>query len=116
MKLSELIKTYRAENNLSQREFAARAHLTNGYLWILENEVNPKTGRPATPSLTSLLGIAKAMNITLDDLLEKVEDFDVSLKVPKIVEHISEEEKALLEAFRAASTETKEIIFKIISR
>lgn len=115
MKLSTLLKEYRAEHELSQRAFAAKAHLTNGYLWILENEVNPKTGRPAVPSLTSLLGIAKAMNISLDELLEKVDDFDVSLKVPKIVERISEEEKALLEAFRAATPETKDVIFRILS-
>jgi len=116
MKLSEFVKKYRQENDVSQREFAKRAHVTNGYVWMIENETNPKTGKPIIPSLGALIGIASAMGMTVDDLLEAVEDLPVTLKTPRHVEKLTEEEAALLEAFREASPEMRDAFFKLITR
>lgn len=115
MKLSELVKNYRMEHGLSQREFAARAHLTGGYIWMLETK-NPKTKRPIKPSLDSLDGLAKAMNMTLDELIRSVDDMPVSLVPEKYEETLSEDERAILELYRQASPEDRDIAFRVLSR
>lgn len=71
MELREIIKTYRTEHNLSQREFAARCgDVSNGYISIIENDYNPHTGKPPRPSVDKLVSIAKGMGLTLEDLLQ----------------------------------------------
>ena len=69
MKVSELLKRYRKENDLSLSEFAKRADLSKGYVSMLERGVNPRNNKPISPTLVSLDKIAKAMNINFDDLL-----------------------------------------------
>ena len=51
MTLSDLVQEYRREHGLSQRQFASICGLSNGYISMLERNVNPKTGQPVTPSL-----------------------------------------------------------------
>lgn len=116
MKLSEYVKNYRAEHQLSQREFAKRARLTNGYVWMIENETHPKTGKPLIPSLGTLIGIATATGKTVDELLETIDDLPVDLKTPTHLIKLTEEEAALLEAFREAPPEIRDAIFRIITR
>ena len=49
MTLSDLVQEYRREHGLSQRQFASICGLSNGYISMLERNVNPKTGQPVTP-------------------------------------------------------------------
>lgn len=44
MTLSDFVKEYRKEHDLSQRQFAAICGLSNGYISMLEKNMNPKTG------------------------------------------------------------------------
>lgn len=81
MTLGELIKQYRTENGLSQRQFALRCGVSNGYISMLEKEVNPKTSDPVMPTMTTLKDIADAMGITLNDLLIRADDMPVNLSV-----------------------------------
>lgn len=83
MTIREIIIKYREENNLSQRQFAEKCGVSNGYISMLENDVNPSTGRPAVPSLTMLRKIAKGMNMSLDDLLAANETLLVELSAEK---------------------------------
>ena len=46
MTLSDLVQEYRREHGLSQRQFASICGLSNGYISMLERNVNPKTGQP----------------------------------------------------------------------
>ncbi len=79
MNLGELIKTYRLENGLSQRQFAILCGLSNGYISMLENGKNPSTNEPITPTLTQLQKIAVGMQLPLMDLLSVIDDMPVDI-------------------------------------
>lgn len=81
MTLRDLVKEYRASHNLSQRQFAAACGLSNGYVSMLEKNLNPKTGLPVTPSLPALKKIATGMGISLTDLFTRADDIPVDLLV-----------------------------------
>lgn len=80
MLLGEIIANYRKENNLSQRKFAERCKgISNGYISMIENNCNPKTGKPIVPSLDKLKIIAEAMELSLESLLDSADDMPVEL-------------------------------------
>ncbi len=79
MTLSELIISYRKENDLSQRKFAEICGLSNGYISMLENGVNPKTGMPITPTLQKLRSLASGLNLSINELFAMVDDIDIVL-------------------------------------
>jgi len=55
------LKKLRQDRKMSTREFADTADIALSQVWVLE------TGK-GNPSLTTLLAIAKALNISLTDL------------------------------------------------
>ena len=79
MTLSDFVKEYRKEHDLSQRQFAAICGLSNGYISMLEKNMNPKTGLPLPPSLPALKKISDGMGISLADMLTTVDDMPVEL-------------------------------------
>ncbi len=79
MTLSELIVSYRNENNLSQRKFAELCDLSNGYISMLEKGENPKTKQPITPTLPMLRKLAKGLNLSINELFSMVDDIDIIL-------------------------------------
>lgn len=79
MKLSEIIKQYREGHGLSQRQFGAQCGLSTGYISLIEKEINPQTGKKMVPSLPVINKIATGMGLTIDDLLSKCDDMDVTL-------------------------------------
>jgi transcriptional regulator with XRE-family HTH domain len=86
VRLSQIIKAYRAENGLSQRQFAAKCNgVSNGYLSMLENECNPSTGKPIIPSIDKLNALAETMGMTLGSLIEMADDMEVDIDVPSPV-------------------------------
>lgn len=70
MKLSEIVRNYRTENDISQREFARRCGVTNSYISFIENECNPKTGKPMVPTIEQYKKLADGMSITVQHLFE----------------------------------------------
>lgn len=81
MKLSEIIIDYRKRMNISQREFSRRCGLSNTYISFLENEKNPKTGKPMVPTLEIYKKLADAMEISVHHLFELLdEDAPVDLR------------------------------------
>ena len=70
LKLSEIVRKYRAEKDISQREFAKRCDLSNSYISFIENECNPKTGRPMTPTIEQYKKLANGMSMTVQNLFE----------------------------------------------
>lgn len=79
MTLSELVMEYRKEHNLSQRQFAIQCGVSNGYIAMLEKNMNPKTGQPMVPTIPSLMKISSGMGMTLSELFSSVEDMPVDL-------------------------------------
>lgn len=79
MKLSEIIKKYRENHDLSQRQLGAQCGLSTGYISLIEKEINPQTGKPMIPSLPVMNKLSIGMGLTLDELLAMCDDMDVSL-------------------------------------
>mgnify|MGYP000206965166 FL=1 len=79
MTLKDLIIEYRNDHGLSQRQFATVCGLSNGYISMLEKEMNPNTKLPVTPTLPKLKQLASGMGMSLTDLLVKVDDMPVEL-------------------------------------
>ena len=79
MTLKDLIIEYRNDHGLSQRQFATACGLSNGYISMLEKEMNPNTKLPVTPTLPKLKQLASGMGMSLTDLPVKVDDMPVEL-------------------------------------
>ena len=77
MKLGDLIRSYRESHDLSQRQFALRCDLSNGYISILEKGINPNTQRPVTPTIPQLKKLADGMGLSLTELFEQVDDMPI---------------------------------------
>lgn len=80
MRLGEYIVEYRRKHGLSQRQFAEKCGVTNGYVSMIEANANPATGKPIVPSIDKLRTIANGMNISLDKLVAALDDMPVSLQ------------------------------------
>ena len=68
MKLSQIVTDYRSRMQISQREFARRCNLSNSYISFIENEFNPRTGRPIVPTLEIYQKIAAGMEMSVHQL------------------------------------------------
>lgn len=72
MYIGEIIKEYRTNNKISQRAFAGRTSLSPSYINTLEKIYNPKTGNPYSVTTDVANEIAKAMNMSIEELLSKI--------------------------------------------
>lgn len=75
--IGEYIKKYRGD--ISLRDFAEKCGISHTHLDSIEKGVDPRTGKPVKVTVETLKKIAKAMNMTINDLLiasgdVKVED------------------------------------------
>lgn len=83
MKLGDLIREYREQHHMSQRQFALRCGLSNGYISMLERGENPKTHKPVTPTLQQMKKLADGLRMTTTDLFGLVDDMPVELSTDK---------------------------------
>lgn len=74
MKLGQRIKKIRLENKMTMQNLADSAELSKGYISMLEKGKNPNNNKEIIPSLDTVQKIASAFNITLEDLLNGVND------------------------------------------
>ena len=79
MQLSEVIKNYREENKLSQREFARICGLSNSLISILEMGTNPQTGKRMDPDLRTYRRLANGMGISVAQLFDKLRGSDAMI-------------------------------------
>lgn len=89
MKLGEYVKQYRLEHGLSQRDFAKLSGLTCGYISMLENNRNPRTGKAISPSVRVYQQVATATGRPFDALLRYVDDQIGLYDGPSISVHCS---------------------------
>lgn len=82
MTLSELICNYRTEHDLSQRQFALKCDLSNGYISMLEKGANPNTGKPMIPTIPKLTKLATGLDMSLTELFDAVDDMPIDLASP----------------------------------
>lgn len=75
MHLGDVIKRYRSEHGrMSMQSFADKCGLSKGYIAMLERNVNSKTGEPVVPSIETFIKVASAMDMTLDELTNIVDE------------------------------------------
>lgn len=79
MTLGDCVKEFREYHGLSQRQFSEMCGLSNAYISVLENNLNPKTKEPPVPTYGVYKKIANTMGISVDSLMEKANESSVSL-------------------------------------
>lgn len=79
MTLGKIVEEYLREHKMSQRSFAKKCGMSNSYISMIVNEINPRSNSPIVPTLKTLNGIAAGMNITLDRLLFRMDNTAVEL-------------------------------------
>lgn len=72
MTLSELIREYRAEHDISMAEFAQRCGVSKAYVGFLEKGENPRTHQPIAPSIQTLRNLAQGMHMDFNTLVRTV--------------------------------------------
>lgn len=110
MKLSNIVMDYRNRMQISQREFARRCGLSNSYISFIENEFNPRTGKPIVPTLEQYQKIATGMGLTVHQLFEQLDEdspVDLHVSCPSAYADLQDDEVRLLSAYRLASEEIK---------
>lgn len=83
MKLSDIVKSYRKKHRMSLRTFAERCDISHTVIDHIEKEVN-QIGTPYQPSLDTLQKVANGMRMSLNDLLNQMDD------VPVYVDEVDE--------------------------
>ena len=84
-RLGEIVKNYKEENDLSDREFGRRAGISYTHVKSIMDGAS-REGKPLQPNIGTLRGIAKAMNLTLLGLLLRagyVQESDVERYITK---------------------------------
>nr|DAP84685.1 MAG TPA: helix-turn-helix domain protein [Caudoviricetes sp.] len=117
MTIGEVIRRYREDHNLSQRQFALKCNISNGYISMLEKGINPKTNEPIMPSIAALKAISSAMNISLNDLLIQADDMPVNLSLELELQSSSRDDSRLLEfvdLFQKLTNEQQSLIISQI--
>ena len=74
MRLSKYIKAYREEHNLSGRKFAEMVGCSNAYISLIES------GKQKNVSIDFLKNVASTTGVSLDMLLETVDDMTAKLQ------------------------------------
>ena len=79
MKLGQVIKRYREENNISMEDFSKASGISKGYISMLEKDKNPQSGKTITPSIDMYENAAKGMNMSIEALMSLTKGEDVAL-------------------------------------
>lgn len=67
--IGDVIREYREKHSISMHVFSERSGLSKAYISMLENNRNPRTGKPIEPSLETYISVANATGNTVEDLL-----------------------------------------------
>ena len=116
MKLSEVLINYRTRMGISQRKLSRQCGLSNSYISFIENEMNPKTGKPIKPTMDQYKNLATGMGMTVQQLWDILDD-DSPVHFSEtgtIYDYLSEEEHKLIDAFRAADDRAREDAVKML--
>ena len=108
MKLSDLLKQYREDNGISQRELARRCGLSHGTISLLELGVNQK-GELIEPDLRTYRRLADGMG--LHDYHELIE---MQKSTNDSIMDLSGTEKSIIIAYRQANPSIQNAVCDIL--
>lgn len=102
MTIGEWVHAYRAEHELSMADFAKRTGLSKASIGFLEKG-------SSNPTTKTLLKIADAVGISLQELLERI-DSNAIVTVPKASITLTSDEESLVTNYRKLSPAGKEYV------
>ncbi len=102
MRINEIVKALRKEQNLTQTELAQKANLSASCISMIELEERE-------PGANTILSLANALNVTSDYLLGRCDDFG-AVNVTVAGEDLSAEEKEILHSYRALDFDARNVI------
>ncbi len=111
MKLGDMMKAYRAEHDMSLREFADRCGISFAQIRLMERGKNT-SGGPLMPTVKSLKSVARGMGISLTALLENCDDMEIEWEHDDVA--IAPEKQALIDKILIASPDQLQKIKTII--
>lgn len=114
MTLGEIVKAYRIENGMSQRQFAIRSGLSNSYVSMLEQNMNSKNGQPIVPSLVAIKKVADAMCVSIDNLLFKLGETEVDISEEPTAQIGDELDREIIQLLRSIPVETKRSLLDLM--
>ena len=76
MTLGEILKTYLDTHGMSYDKFGELAGLSRGYISMLVNGKNSKTGKPPIPRISTYIKLANVMGMTVGELLNMADDIE----------------------------------------
>lgn len=74
MLLGDIIKQYRSEHNISQRDFAKKCELSHTYIAALKKKIDARSGKKIAPTVDAVKNISKGLNMPLQELLNIIDD------------------------------------------
>lgn len=102
MLIGDIIKDYRKENGLSQRDFAKKCNLSHTYISALEKKYDIRTGKPIAPTLDVVKKISDALNIPLNDLLsilDNSQEFIINTSAEYVkLDGLTDEDKEMIKS------------------
>lgn len=114
MTLGGIIKKYREENDMSQREFARISGLSNSYISQLEANVNSKNGQPIKPQLETIKAVADTMHTTIDEIFSQIDDFTIDLTKKTATGEDSDLDARIMILVRQLPENLKESLYDIL--
>ena len=113
MRIGEMISDYCNSHGLSFRQFALKCGVTNGYISMLINGANPKTGKPLRPTVETYAKLATGMGMSVNALFETMDDAPVSLAepgIPTLEENTDPNEAELIQIYHSLNADGQNIL------
>ena len=117
MTLSEIIQSYCNEHGISFRGLARDSGLTNGYITMLVNNVNPRSNKPIRPTIESYAKLAKGMHMTVGELFELLDETPIAVNSSSEVDRAqlySPEILRLVHAYIAAEADAQKYALQLL--
>lgn len=112
MKLGEIIREYRLRNKMSMGDFAKTSGISKPYVSMLEADKNSNGGKSIAPSVETLQKVARAIGISLDELLRKLGDEKIDIRSS----YFNDDEAELVDGYRSLSDEGKLLVKSMIGQ
>jgi transcriptional regulator with XRE-family HTH domain len=106
MSIGEIIQQYCRERGITQKQFARASKVSSGYISMLVNEKNPKSGRPIVPTIDTFDNIASAMCISTEELFAMMNGRQRRFETKSSMS-IKERLNAIAEALETASKQAR---------
>lgn len=112
MRLGQIIRDYRKKNELSMGDFAKLSGISKPYVSMLEANKNSSNGKPIVPSVGTLQKVARAIHISLNDLLRMLDDEEIDIKTG----NLNDEQRALLSGYEELDDNGKRLVMGMIGQ